>query len=235
MVLSPTEDILSQELEKFFLFTEQNKLVINRRKCYVMQFTRSKKYDFPPEFTIGGSEVLDVKKEHTILGVVVQSDLKWQSQCQEMVRRATSTTWAIRRMKALGVSEVKLTEFWKSEGRVHLEYACPVWHSSLTAAQSRLLDRAQRVAMAAITGRWEPSHTQQLLELGLDRLGPRRDLICERFAKRTARNSRHQDMFTPIETNTRRGAQGTRYAELRARTGTYYKSALPYLTRLLNQ
>ena len=57
-----------------------------------MQFTRSKKYDFPPEFTIGGSDVLDVKKEHTILGVVVQSDLKWQSHCQEMVRRATSTT-----------------------------------------------------------------------------------------------------------------------------------------------
>ena len=68
--------------------------------------------------------------------MVVQSDLKWQSQCQEMVRRATSTTWAIRRMKALGVSAVRLTEFWKSEGRVHLEYACPVWHSSLTAAQS---------------------------------------------------------------------------------------------------
>ena len=86
-----------------------------------------------------------------------------------MVRRATSTTWAIRRMKALGVSEVKLTEFWKSEGRVHLEYACPVWHSSLTTAQSSSLDRAQRVAMAAITGRWEPSHTLQLLELGLPR------------------------------------------------------------------
>ena len=235
MVLNPTEDILTQELEKFFLFTEKNKLVINRRKCYVMQFTRSKKYDFPPEFTIGGSDVLDVKKEHTILGVVVQSDLKWQSHCQEMVRRATSTTWAIRRMKALGVSEVRLTEFWKSEGRVHLEYACPVWHSSLTAAQSSSLDRAQRVAMAAITGRWAPSHTQQLLELGLDRLGARRTLICKRFAERTARNSRHQDMFTPIQTNTRRGARGTRYAEIRARTGTYHKSALPYLTRLLNQ
>ena len=116
-----------------------------------MQFTRSRKYDFPPEFTIGGSEILEVKKELRILGVMVQSDLGWGAQCREMVRRATSTTWAIRRMKALGVSEVKLTEFWKSEGRVHLEYACPVWHSSLTAAQSKSLDRAQRVAMAAFT------------------------------------------------------------------------------------
>ena len=191
MKLNPSEDILQQELDKFSLFTENNKLVINRRKCFVMKFSRSRKYDFPPEFTIGGSEILEVKQEHRILGVVVQSDLRWQSQCEEMVRRATSTTWAIRRMKALGVSETSLVQFWKSEGRVHLEYACPVWHSSLTAVQSRSLDRAQRVAMAAITGRWEPSHTQQLLELGLDRLGARRDRICKRFSRRTAHKSRH--------------------------------------------
>ena len=235
MVLNQTEDILQQELDKFFLFTEKNKLLINRKKCFVMKFTRSRKYDFPPEFTIGGSDILEVKTEHKILGVMVQSDGGWGSQCQEMVRRATSTTWAIRRMKALGVSEVKLTEFWKSEGRVHLEYACPVWHSSLTAAQSKSLDRAQRVAMAAITGRWLPSHTQQLLDLGLDRLGPRRDLLCKRFAERTARDSRHQDLFNPVQTNTRMGTQGTRYTEIRARTSTYYKSALPYLTRVLNQ
>ena len=131
MKLNPTEDILQQELDKFYLFTENNKLIINRRKCFVMKFSRSRKYDFPPEFTIGGSATLDVKQELRILGVMVQSDLRWQSQCEEMVRRATSTIWAIRRMKALGVREAALVQFWKSEGRVHLEYACPVWHSSL--------------------------------------------------------------------------------------------------------
>ena len=231
MKLDPTEDILQQELTKFYTFTEQNKLLINRKKCFVMQFTRSRKYDFPPEFTIGGSEILEVKRELRILGVMVQSDLGWSAQCQEMVRRATNCTWAIRRMKTLGVSQDKLTQFWKSEGRVMLEYACPVWHSSLTVAQSRSLDRAQRVAMAAITGRWEPSHTQQLLELGLDRLGPRRDLLCKRFAERTAQSSRHSDLFTRVQTNTRRGQH---YTEIRVRTATYHKSALPYLTRLLN-
>ena len=200
-----------------------------------MKFTRSRKFDFPPKFPIGGSDILEVRTELKILGVMVQSDMGWGAQCQEMVRRATSTTWAIRRMKTLGVSEDKLTEFWKSEGRVHLKYACPVWHSSLTVAQSSSLDRAQRVAMAAITGRWEPSHTQQLLDLGLDRLGPRRDLLCKRFAERTARDSRHQDLFNPVLSNTRMGTQGTRYAEIRARTATYYKSAVPYLTRLLNK
>ena len=64
-----------------------------------MHFSRSKKYDFPPEFSIGGSEVLQVKKELRILGVIVQDRLRWDSQCKEMVKKATTTIWALRRMK----------------------------------------------------------------------------------------------------------------------------------------
>ena len=174
---------------------------------------------------------MEVRKEHTILGIKVQDDLKWQSQCDEMVKRATSITWALRRMRALGVPQATLVEYWKSEGRVRLEYGCPVWHSGLTSAQSHSLDRAQRAAMAAITGRWEPSHTSQLEDLGLERLSARRTKMCKTFAQRTATNSRHMDMFTPVTSARRVGT----YREILCRTRTYYKSALPYLTRLLNQ
>ena len=199
-----------------------------------MKFSRSRKYDFPTEFSIGKSSTLQVKSELKILGVIVQSSLKWDSQCTEMVRRATNCTWVIRRMKSLGVRQSLLVEYWKSEGRVMLEYACPVWHSGLTVAQSRSLDRAQRVAMAAITGRWVRSHTAQLRELGLERLELRRQRICERFGERTATNSRHQDMFRINPNNRTRGGQNRRYIEINTRTAMYHKSALPYLTRQLN-
>ena len=231
-ILNPQENILQQELENFYQFTLTNKLVINKRKCFVMKFSRSKKYDFPPEFTIGGSEILEVKREQRILGIIVQDSLRWESQCQEMIKKATNTTWAIRRMKSLGVPESTLVDFWRSEGRVHLEYACPVWHSSLTIAQSRSLDRAQRVAMAAITGRWEASHSLQLSQLGLEKLHTRREIICKRFAYRTATNSRHKDLFIPLSTNTRRETSGSYYQEIPTRTSTYHNSALPYIKLL---
>jgi hypothetical protein len=234
MILIPEENVLQTELQKFHEFTVSNKLIINRKKCYVMKFSRSKNYDFPAELTIGGSDLLEVKTQHRILGIIVQDDLRWQAQCEEMVRRATSCTWAIRRMRAMGVPQHTLVEYWKSEGRVLLEYGCPVWHSGLTAAQSHSLDRAQRVAMAAITGRWEPSHTRQLDELGLDRLSLRRIRLCERFAKRTATSSRHMDMFIPIETLQRTAKHSKKFRECATRTQNYYNSALPYLTRLLN-
>ena len=140
-------------------------------------------------------------------------------------------------MKALGVDRTTLTQFWRTEGRVHLEYQAPLWHSSITVAQSRDLARAQRVAMAAITGQWHPSHTSQLEELSLEPLDTRRTRLCRRMAVRTATatRSRHKDIFSPAagERTSRSTARGL-YREPLCRTQSYYRSAVPYLTRLLN-
>ena len=100
-----------------------------------------------------------------------------------MVRRARVTTWVIRRMRTLEVDQDTLVTYWKAKGRIHLELACPVWSSSITAAQSQDLERAQQMAMAAIAGRWEPSHSCQLLDLGLERLAPRRLRLCRVWAQ----------------------------------------------------
>ena len=130
-----------------------------------------------------------------------------------------------------------LTQFWRTEGRVHIESKATLWHSSVTLAQSRALTRAQRVAMAAITGRWQASHSGQLAELALEPLDNRRIRLCRRFAERTATRSRHTDLFSleaaGVTARTRRAERGL-YREPNCRTNTYYKSAVPYLTRLLS-
>ena len=89
--------------------------------------------------------------------------------------------------------------------------------------------------MAAITGRWSESHTEQLEDLGLEQLHLRREKLCKTFAHRTATNSRHMDMFVPTHSVMRKGKQVCKYREAKARTSAYFKSALPYLTRLLNK
>ena len=234
-IIKDEENSLQYELTRFHEWTVNNKFLVNTKKCYVMQFSRSRSYDFPIEYTIGGSEMLEEKKIVKILGVQVQSDLRWQSQVTQMISRASKTTWVLRRMRTLGVDKKTLVDYWRSEGRVHLEMAVPVWHSSLTLAQRRSLDRCQRVAMAAIVGHWAPSLTDQLAELGLERLGSRRDRLCARFAVATATKSRHKDIFKVANINhPRPGKKSRKFVEPRARTAFYQESAVPYLTRLLN-
>ena len=53
MTLKPEENIVQQELDRFYQFSTQNKFVISKSKCYTMVFTRSRKYGFPLEFKLG--------------------------------------------------------------------------------------------------------------------------------------------------------------------------------------
>ena len=235
-VIRDEENLLQYELARFHTWAVENKFLVNTKKCYVMQFSRSRIHDFPMEYTIGRSEMLEEKKTVKILGIQVQSDLRWQSQVNQMISRASKTTWVLRRMMTLGVDRKTLVDFWRSEGRVHLEMAVPVWHSSLTLAQRKSLERCQRVAMAAIVGYWAPSLTAQLSELGLERLEARRKRLVARFAVATATKSRHRDIFTVAQVNRpRRCKRSLYYREPRARTAAYHMSAVPYMTRLLNR
>ena len=81
MTLKLEENILQHELDKFYQFTVNNKFVVNKRKRFVVQFSRSKNYDFPPELTIGVSDIPEVRKEQRILLVIVENSLRWESQC----------------------------------------------------------------------------------------------------------------------------------------------------------
>ena len=89
--------------------------------------------------------------------------------------------------------------------------------------------------MAAIVGYWASSLTDQLAELRLERLSARRDSLCARFAVATATKSRHKDIFTPAQTNSLRpGKHSLKYRQPWTRTVAYRKSAVPYMTRILN-
>jgi hypothetical protein len=65
-------------------------------------------------------------------------------------------------------------------------------------------------------------------------LGQRRLRLCCTFARRTAKNSRHQDLFTRLE-NPRRTRGGLKeWREPPCRTRRHLRSARPHLTRILN-
>ena len=90
MVLDPRENILQQELTRFHWETQLSNLVANKNKTFIMLFNFSKKYAFPPEFTLGlndstdPNEYLKVKSSHKILGLFVQHDLRWNTQVNRL-------------------------------------------------------------------------------------------------------------------------------------------------------
>ena len=175
--------------------------------------------------------MLEVKPVLKILGVMLQNDLKWNSQIDYITRKASKSIWRLRRMKQLGVDDPTLASFWKSEGRVHLEANCPVWAGAITQRQSRCLSRVQKKAVATITGK---EYKQGCNDLKLEMLPERRKQLARKFAAKTVQKSRHKDIFEelPNSPDTRRGIKVWR--EPVSHTRRHQKSPVPYLTRLLN-
>ena len=138
-------------------------------------------------------------------------------------------------MKRLGVDDTTITNYWKSEGRYHLEFCAPVWAGGITQAQARDLTRVQRRAVAAITGSWREDYTTACLRLGIEAdLHLRRLQLCKTFAYKTATKSRHQDLFTRLDNPHQTRSGGKTWREPPCRTRRHLQSALPHLTRLLH-
>ena len=138
-------------------------------------------------------------------------------------------------MKQLGVDDKTVINYWKSEGRCHLEFCAPVWAGGITQAQARDLTRVQRRAVAAITGSWQEDYKTACLRLGIEAdLSARRRTLCKAFALKTATKSRHQDLFTRLDNPNQTRSGGKTLREPHCRTRRHLQSARPHLTRLLN-
>ena len=120
------------------------------------------------------------------------------------------------------------------EVRVHLELAVPVWHSGLTLKLSADIERVQRIAVSILLGHADFDYGRSCAMLGLKPLYIRREELCKRFAIKTASpDCRHNDMFKTQTSGY--DTRGEYFREHFCRTKRFFKSALPYLTRKLNQ
>ena len=215
-------------LDDLLEFSNQRQMKINTKKTCVMKICKSRTIVFPTELKVG-EHFLEVKTEMKILGVLIQPNLKWAKNCASICKKAYKSMWAIRRMKVLGMDTFTILDYYMKEVRVHLELAVPVWHSGLTHKQTADIERVQRVAVGILTG--GVPYAQACATLGLKPLHVRRLELCNRFAVSTAsEESRHADLFK-LKKNPRGDAK---YKEHTCHKSRFYKSPLPYLTRILN-
>ena len=82
-----------------------------------------------------------------------------------------------------------------------LEFAVPVWNSSLTQKQIKQIERVQFCAVTIIKGQNFKSHSQASTSVGLSLLSQRRELICTKFAIKSYSDVKYQHWFEYNNTN----------------------------------
>ena len=105
---------MSKQLQRTEEYAKLNDMAINYEKTKLMVFNTCKSVDFRPEFEFG-SKQLEVVDEMRLLGITVRSDLKWTSNTQDIVKRASSKLWILRRLRNLGAYKCKLVDIYNKQ------------------------------------------------------------------------------------------------------------------------
>ena len=131
------------------------------------------------------NQSLDPIRSSKLLGVSLSTDLKWSIHIDEVCARASKRLFALRTLKRNGVPLADLRSVYCYFIRPLLEYACPVWHSSLTCTLNNQLEDIQRRALRIIYP--QMSYKDSVTQFGLPTLYDRRELLCESFYKNATR------------------------------------------------
>ena len=126
---------------------------------------------------LNGNEVEQVS-ESKILGVVLQSDLKWNAHVAMTTKKANKRLHLLRLCKKAGVIPTDLVMIYTSIVRSVLEYCCVVWHPSLPNYLQIEVERIQKRALAIIYPHID--YEQSLQKSKLKTLFERREVQCKK-------------------------------------------------------
>ena len=179
--------------------------------------------------------VLEVVQEMKLLGVIITSDLKWHRNTENITNKAYKRLWIIRRLKQMGASTEALIDIYTKHVRSVLEFAAVVWSSSLTQENIRTIERVQKSAFAVIIGSRYQTYEEACVKLNMETLSKRREKLSLKFATKSFKHSIHTQWFVPYHSETRTRIQKPLLNPVQGRTERLLKSAIPYLTTLLNK
>ena len=169
------------------VWSRSNCMNINLRKTHEMLIGR-KAVDFEP-LHIDDTDISRVES-FKLLGIVVQSSLKWSEHVQYMCYKASKSLYLLKRLRRAMLSEDDLVYFYCTVVRPILEYACCVWHSSLTRQQSDCIEQIQKRALGIIFG-FSLSYSDKLAIAQLELLSDRREELCRRLFTDIVSDSEH--------------------------------------------
>ena len=208
---------------------------INAEKTNLMCVSAATSFKSRVQVTLNGQTIVGQDKMR-ILGVTLDYDCTFKSHVEDVKNRLRSRTWALSRLRKIGLDEEKLVKAYKTLIRPVAEFAAPAWHSMISADRSEQLERQQTLALKHIYGTGL-SAAKMRAKADIVTLSKRRENAVLKFAKKCITNPRCQEWFierTKPSYARRLNQKYPRYKEKTARTDRFRNSPKIYMTRLLN-
>ena len=120
-----------KQLDKMQEYAKSHEMMINLGKTNFILCNISRTHDFQPRYEINHKEV-EIVEEIKLLGVIVQSNMKWSPNTIYITEKGFNRLWILKRLNKNGASCDDLQEVYEKQIRTVLELAVPVWSPGLT-------------------------------------------------------------------------------------------------------
>ena len=187
-----------------------------------------------PELQLEDGSNLEVIYQLKLVGLVITSELTWSAHVDYTVKRVNKVLWQLTRFKQLGATQDKLVTFYKLKIRSILMFGAVCFHSSLSVQQSQLLELQQKRSLAIILGSQYRSYDNARSLVNIPRLDTLRQEASLSWAIKAQSNPKHSHLF-PLSTRNVNTRNRKKYAEYFCRSAKYYNSAVPNMTRAVNE
>ena len=231
----PAENLRTQNIiDNLSNWTDKKKMVLNQNKSKLMIFNNTRDMKFHTRIKMKNVD-LEIVNQAKLLGTVLTSDLKWDANTSDLIKRARPRLLLLSKASEYTSNYGDLKMIYITFVRSVLEQSAAVWHSSLTQENMNDLERVQKNAMRIILKENYSSYFEALQTLKLDDLYTRREDICKQFAFNALNNPKMKKHFNK---NNKLHAMNVRKSEEYnvkfAYSERLKKSAIPYFQRILN-
>ena len=159
-------------------WSQQNDIIINASKTHelLINFSRNGEQARIPRITMNGVQI-ERTDSAKILGIIISEDLTWNAHVNSTVSKASKRLYMLYQLKRAGVDQHDLVRIYMSVIRPVLEYAAPVWSSSMPGYLSDKIETIQKRAMRTIFPGMD--YDDILASLNVQTLADRRHDMCE--------------------------------------------------------
>ena len=192
------------------------------------------KQEFAARFFANG-KLLERKYVSKVLGVWLQEDGEWAKNTSELCKRSYAKMKMLTKLKYAGVSRNDLLDLYKLFIRGSAEYCSVAWHSGLTQAQSKAIEKIQSTALKIILNRDYISYEDALLKTGLTTLYQRQQERCLSFSLKCLNHPQNKRLFPRNVENNNFVRDHEEFKVNHAYNNFYKNSAIPFNQRLLNK
>ena len=222
----PPENLKTQAyINQISEWTNKKKMKLNTDKSKIMIFNFTNNYQFATRVNMN-NVALEVVEETKLLGTYITSDLKWDKNTSNIIKKSNARMQLFRRVASFGASINDMKHIYTLFVRSALEHSSSVWHRSLTQENENSLERIQKSAFRIILGQNYISYKNAQNVLKMDSLKDRRELLFRKFTLKSAKvkqmnnillkndkthnmNTRQQEVFKISHANTERYRKST--------------------------